>query len=57
MIVSLKKSTSDANEKATEIAEEELIAAEPSKEEVKAQKVDRENEGKDSTDKAAEVDM
>ena len=56
MIVSLKKSTSDANEKATEIAEEELIAAEPSKEEVKAQKVDGENEGKESTDKAAEVD-
>ena len=56
MIVSLKKSTSDANEKATEIAEEELIAAEPSKEEVKAQKVDSENEGKESTNKAAEVD-
>ena len=55
MIVSLKKSTSDANEKATEIAEE-FIAAEPSKEEVKAQKVDSENEGKESTNKAAEVD-
>ena len=56
MIVSLKKSTSDANEKATEIAEEELIVAEPSKEEVKAQKVDSENEGKESTNKAAELD-
>ena len=56
MIVSLKKSTSDANEKATESAEEELIVTEPSKEEVKAQKVDGENEGKESTDKAAEVD-
>ena len=56
MIVSLKKSTSDANEKATELAEEELIVTEPSKEEVKAQKVDRENEGKQSTDRAAEVD-
>ena len=56
MIVSLKKSTSDANEKATELAEEELIVTEPSKEEVKAQKVDGENEGKESTDKAAEVD-
>ena len=56
MIVSLKKSTSDANEKATESAEEELIVTEPSKEKVKAQKVDGENEGKESTDKAAEVD-
>ena len=28
----------------------------PSKEEVKAQKVDSENEGKESTNKAAEVD-
>ena len=56
MIVSLKKSTSDAYEKATELAEEELIVTEPSKEKVKAQKVDGENEGKESTDKAAEVD-
>ena len=56
MIVSLKKSTSDANEKATELAEEELIVTEPSKEKVKARKVDGENEGKESTDKAAEVD-
>ena len=56
MIVSLKKSTSDANEKATELAEEELFVTEPSKEKVKAQKVDGENEGKESTDKAAEVD-
>ena len=56
MIVSLKKSTSDANEKATELAEEELIVTEPSKEKVKAQKVDGENEGKESTDEAAEVD-
>ena len=55
MIVSLKKSTSDANEKATEIAEE-FIAAEPSKEEVKAQNVDGEDKGKESTDKADEVD-
>ena len=44
------------NEKTIEIAEEELIVAEPSKEEVKAQKVDSENEGKESTNKAAEVD-
>ena len=36
MIVSLKKSTSDANEKATELAEEELIVTEPSNEKVKA---------------------
>ena len=56
MIVSLKKSTQDANEKATELAEEELIVTEPSKEKVKAHKVDGENEGKESTDKAAEVD-
>ena len=42
MIVSLKKSTSDANEKATELAEVDLIVTEPSKEEVKAQKVDKE---------------
>ena len=56
MIVSLKKSTQDANEKATELAEEELIVTEPSKEKVKARKVDGENEGKESTDKAAEVD-
>ena len=56
MIVSLKKSTSDANEKATELAKEESIVTEPLKEVVKAQKVDGENEGKESTDKAAEVD-
>ena len=51
MIGSLKKSTSDANEKATELAEEEIIVTKPSKEEVEAQKVDRENERKESTDK------
>ena len=45
MIVSLKKSTSDANEKATELAEEELIVTKPSKEEVKSQKVDRDKLG------------
>ena len=53
MIVSLKKSTSDAIEKATKLAEEELIVTGTSKEKVKAQKVDVENEGKESTDKAA----
>ena len=36
----------NANEKATELAEEEIIVTKPSKEEVEAQKVDRENEGK-----------
>ena len=54
MILTIKKSTQAANDKATELAEEELIVTEPSKEKVKAQKVD--GEGKESTDKAAEVD-